>query len=205
MKYFHTSIILLMLLCIPAISYGGVSSSIVNFVSVTGNSGSVHVESVNGADGQSVSSSAKGADGADGASGTVINGNSSSHVDVYTEINGKVIEDTHTTVTNDDAPYERTRVYEDGGTRVETRVKALAGSAQNAAKQKVQEVEVLHDKRESEVAPITNQYISERTDTSVAAVEVSESEPSASSMHRAVDQLHRILSGIFTYVSNIFA
>ncbi len=231
MKYFHTSIILLVLLSMPAISRGA-GSSVVNIVSVTSNSGSVHVESVAGADGQSVSSSAKGADGADGANGTVIqknnSGNSSARVDVHTEINGVTVEDTHTTVRNGDAPYERSNVYENNGTRVETHINASTDGGQAAAdvssartthvkseierrvddtKQKAQEVEDLHDKRESEVAPITSQYISEGTDTSVTAAEVSGSEKStpASPMHRAVEQLHRILSGIFTYVSNIFA
>lgn len=194
------------MLIVPTVSFGSTVDSIINNISVRSNSGGVHTSAVAGADGQSVSSSARGADGADGADGTVINGNNSSHVDVYTEINGKVIEDVHT-----DAPYEQTHVYEDGGTRVETYINTHASSATERVVKQVHTTIASSTPHASivkkEVASITSQYISEGTDMPVTAVEVSEPEEHASPtpMHNAVEQLHRILSGIFTYVSNIFA
>lgn len=202
MKYIRT-FTLLALAATPALVWGS-GLTIVNGISVYSNSGNIQAGASAGTDGQSVSSSARGTDGTDGANGTVIEGRSSSRVDVHTEVNGKTVEDTHTTVTNDDLPYVHTHVFEDAGVRVETHINTRASVATTSiVKEKTDPL--LHAERA--VAPITNQYISEGTDTPATAATGSESTRStpAGPMHNAVQQVRHILSGIFAYVSTIFA
>ncbi len=204
MKYIRT-FTLLAIASMPAVAWGSSGITIINNIAARSNHALEAVTAV-GADGQSVSSSVRGADGADGQDGTVIQGGSSSHVDVHTEINGKTVEDTHTTVRQGDVPAVEHHVFEEDGVRVETYINAKAGSAtssratsydtmnvsQQAGKVKEKADILFQDTRT--VAPITN-HITEGTDTLATA--------GAAPM--AVQQLRRILSNIFTYVSTIFA
>lgn len=100
MKYVK-KIVILAILWVPLVSFASVTH-VSNVINVTSTSGGVHADGERGQDGVSVSMSVQGQDGEDGAvgkSGTVIEGKSSSRIDIYTEVDGKVVEDVHISTT----------------------------------------------------------------------------------------------------------
>lgn len=200
MKYFGIYTLLVVLL-MPFLAFGD-TIRIINNVSARSQTGNVTTVVSDGKDGESVSSSVTGADGADGEDGVVTESRSSSRVDVYTEVNGKVIEDSHTVVENGDESYEQTRVYEKDNVKVETSVKASASGQKSSGISDLQDKKDEVEKKVSEVAPITSQHITENADTAVTeAIAERQTEPF---IRHTVNALHRIFSDIYSYVSNIF-